>query len=239
SSKKETASKSSKVSKKVEDSKALASTFKEDSVQKSLERLSEFYQLQSEELRERINNSNNANSDNSVDRTRAIEAHPFAPVAAPNVFNYKSDDASAYRCEGVCVTPNTAGADANYQQAIQRAQQQDGLSTANGLPLHAVADYGYYDNETYVELAGNVEIMQDGKLVTADQIALDLNTGVAGAKGGVLLAESGSRKSPQVDNQKRTFKNSSDGMIAVAEELAYDTNSSKATAYDVAFASVP
>lgn len=239
SSKKETASKSSKVSKKVEDSKALASTFKEDSVQKSLERLSEFYQLQSEELRERINNSNNANSDNSVDRTRAIEAQTFAPVAAPNVFNYKSDDASAYRCEGVWVTPNTAGADANYQQAIQRAQQQDGLSTANGLPLHAVADYGYYDNETYVELAGNVEIMQDGKLVTADQIALDLNTGVAGAKGSVLLAESGSRKSPQADNQKRTFKNSSDGMIAVAEELAYDTNSSKATAYDVAFASVP
>ena len=239
SSKKESASKSSKVSKKVEDSKALASTFKEDSVQKSLERLSEFYQLQSEELRERINSSNNANADNSVDRTRAIEAQTFAPVAAPNVFNYKSDDASAYRCEGVWVTPNTAGADANYQQAIQRAQQQDGLSTANGLPLHAVADYGYYDNETYVELAGNVEIMQDGKLVTADQIALDLNTGVAGAKGGVLLAESGSRKSPQADNQKRTFKNSSDGMIAVAEELAYDTNSSKATAYDVAFASVP
>ena len=227
-------SKNSKISRRVDNSKALASTFKEDSVQKSLERLSQFYQSQSEELRERIESN-----DNSSKNTQVIEAQTFAPVAAPSVFNYQVDDASAYRCEGVWVTPNTAGADAKYQQAVQRAQQQDGLSLANGLPLHAVADYGYYDNETYVELAGNVEIMQDGKLVTADQIALDLNTGVAGAKGGVLLAESGSKQPTQAGTQKQTLKNSSDGMIAVAEELAYDTKSSKATAYDVAFASVP
>lgn len=226
--------KNSNIRQRVDNSKALASTFKEDSVQRSLERLSQFYQSQSEELRERINSN-----DNSVPSTQVVEAQTFAPVAAPNIFNYQADGASAYRCEGVWVTPNTAGADANYQQAIERAQQQDGLSIANGLPLHAVADYGYYDNDTYVELAGNVEIMQDGKLVTADQIALDLNTGVAGAKGGVLLAESGSKQKPQTGNQKQTLKNSSDGMIAVAEELAYDTKSSKATAYDVAFASVP
>lgn len=231
-----TAPKSSKISQRVDNSKALASTFKEDSVQKSLQRLSQFYQSQSEELRERINSS-----DNSTQGAQVIEAQSFAPVATPNIFNYQADGASAYRCEGVWVTPNTAGADANYQQAIERAQQQDGLSTANGLPLHAVADYGYYDNDTYVELAGNVEIMQDGKLVTAEQIALDLNTGIAGAKGGVLLAESGSKQQqqPQAKNQKQTLKNSSAGMIAVAEELAYDTNSSRATAYDVAFASVP
>lgn len=229
-----TAPKNSNIRQRLDNSKALASTFKEDSVQRSLERLSQFYQSQSEELRERINSN-----DNSVPSTQVVEAQTFAPVAAPNIFNYQADGASAYRCEGVWVTPNTAGADANYQQAIERAQQQDGLSIANGLPLHAVADYGYYDNDTYVELAGNVEIMQDGKLVTADQIALDLNTGVAGAKGGVLLAESGSKQKPQAGNQKQTLKNSSDGMIAVAEELAYDTKSSKATAYDVAFASVP
>ncbi|HBH33807.1 MAG TPA: LPS-assembly protein LptD, partial [Psychrobacter sp.] len=137
------------------------------------------------------------------------------------------------------MTPNTAGADANYQQAIQRAQQQDGLSLANGLPLHAVADYGYYDNNTYVELAGNVEVMQDGKLVTADQIALDLNSGVAGAKGGVLLAESGPSRPESSGNMQNTTQSNNGGMIAVAEELAYNTNNSKATAYDVAFASVP
>nr|WP_241878364.1 hypothetical protein [Psychrobacter sp. PraFG1]UNK04840.1 hypothetical protein MN210_11845 [Psychrobacter sp. PraFG1] len=144
--------------------------------------MAQFYQLQAEELRERVEQGQSGS---------VIEAQAMAPVAAPQIFNSQSDGASAYRCEGIWVTPSSAGADANYQQAIQRSQQQDGLSLANGLPLYAQSDYAYYDNTTYVELAGNVEVMQDGKMVSADQIALDLNTGIAGAKGGVLLAESG------------------------------------------------
>lgn len=229
-----TETKRSKISQRVDESKNLAATFNEDSVQKSLQRLAQFYQLQAEDLRERLDSN-----DGPVNSTDVIEAQTLAPIAAPNIFNSQSQGTSSYRCEGVWVTPNTAGADANYQQAIQRAQQQDGLSLANGLPLHAVADYGYYDNDTYVELAGNVEVMQDGKLVTADQIALDLNSGVAGAKGGVLLAESGLSRPESSGNMQNTTQSNNGGMIAVAEELAYNTNNSKATAYDVAFASVP
>lgn len=221
-----------KISQRVEDSKTLASTFAQDSVQKSLQRLSQFYQSQAEDLRDRINGSDTAGTNAEI-----IEAQNFAPVAAPNLFTSQQGSA-AYRCEGAWVTPNNAGANANYKQAIERAQQQDGLSLANGLPLHAVADYGYYDNETYVELAGNVEVMQDGKLITADQIALDLNSGVAGAQGGVLLADSGSSQAdaPNIPTGKSPANT---GMIVVADELAFDTNNSRATAYDVAFASVP
>ncbi|WP_296405475.1 LPS assembly protein LptD [Psychrobacter sp.] len=227
---------SSKISQRIDDSKTLATSFEDDSVQKSLQRLAQFYQLQPEDLGNSISPNGNL-----VDNTNIIEAETFAPVAAPTLFNYKSDNAAAHRCEGVWVSPNTSGADANYKQAIQRAQQQDGLSIANGLPLHAVADYGYYDNDTYVELAGNVEMMQDGKLVTADQIALDLNTGLAGAKGGVLLADSGSSalKQPNKTSSNSNANSINQGMIAVADELAYSTKSDKATAYDVAFASVP
>ena len=225
---------------RVDDSRELADSFKQDSVQKSLQRLSKYYQQQATELRDRIN-QNQVKQDSSVednDQQQVIEAQKLAPPVSPNIFDLQYEATSAPRCEGVWVTPSTAGADAKYKQAIQRAQQQDGLSIANGLPLHAMADYGYYDNETYVELAGNVEIMQNGKLVTADEIALDLDTGIAGAKGGVLLADSGnSNVDPNNPNQQGSSNN--EGMIAVAEELAYSTNDSRATAYDVAFASVP
>ncbi|MUG32285.1 LPS assembly protein LptD [Psychrobacter sanguinis] len=227
----------SSIGKRVDESKNLAASFKDDSVQKSLERLAQFYQLQAEELRERVEQGQSGS---------VIEAQAMAPVAAPQIFNSQSDGASAYRCEGVWVTPSSAGADANYQQAIQRSQQQDGLSLANGLPLYAQSDYAYYDNTTYVELAGNVEVMQDGKMVSADQIALDLNTGIAGAKGGVLLAESGPSNPKNQPTSLEKLATNQDanatdgsGMIVVADELAYNTNNSAATAYDVAFASVP
>lgn len=224
----------SKIGQRVDDSKTLAASFKEDTVQRSLQRLSQYYKQQADVLRERLNNS-----DQVADGTPIIEAQKLAPAVSASILDLQYDTTSAPRCEGVWVTPNNAGDDTTYQQAIQRAQQQDGLSTANGLPLHAVADYGYYDNENYVELAGNVEIKQDGKTVTADEIALDINSGIAGAKGGVLLADSGKTQTSPSNNNENPSNNNQGGIIAVAEELAYSTNDSRATAYDVAFASVP
>lgn len=208
----------------------LSDTFKKDSVQKSLERLSEFYQNQAENLRERM------------EATNVIDANAGSPIAGERIYN--RDDASAYRCEGVWVTPSSLGSDSNYQRAIERAQRNDGLSTANGLPLYAQADYGYYDNETYVELSGDVEVVQNGQLVTADALTLDLDTGVAGAKGRVLLAESGQQKDQQPKDLEQLATNGTNGkagrsgLIAVADELAYNTQDSRATARDVAFASV-
>lgn len=227
------------LTKRASDAKTLAASFEEDSVQKSLDRLSEFYQKQSTTLRNRI-----ADTDGSITGSNVIDSSAIFPVAAPNVF-HSQDDMAAYRCEGVWVTPNSLGADESYQRAVQRAQREDGLSSANGLPLHAQADYAYYDNQTYVELSGNVEVMQNGQLITADQMALDLKSGVAGAKGRVLLADSGSKTNNQptsleqlATNETANQQNGS-GLIAVADELAYNSNDSRATAYDVAFASVP
>ncbi|PNK61410.1 LPS assembly protein LptD [Psychrobacter sp. FDAARGOS_221] len=222
----------------------LSDSFERDSVKQSLQRLSQFYQKQSSELRERLGIEDGVTQ--TASGARVIEAETMAPVIKPKILNYLPDASAAYRCEGVWVTPNNASADANYKQAVQRAQQQDGLSLTNGLPLHAQADYAYYDNANYVELSGNVEVMQDGKLVTADNLALDLESGIAGAKGGVLLADSGNSN----DNRQPTDlesaatnnwvkRQSNSGLIAVADELAYNTNSSAATAHDVAFASVP
>lgn len=227
---------------RVDNSRKLADSFKQDSVQKSLQRLSKYYQQQASELRDRIDNQNKAKEDSlgeESNQIEVIEAQKLAPPVSSDILDLQYEATSAPRCEGVWVTPNNTGADAQYQQAIQRAQQQDGLSIAGGLPLHAMADYGYYDNETYVELAGNVEIMQNGKLITADEIALDLDTGIAGAKGEVLLADSGSSVDLNNPNYQSSNNSSNEGVIAVAEELAYSTNDSRATAYDVAFASVP
>lgn len=248
----------------------LATTFNTQSAKKSLDRLSQFYQTSNPAQTNHdpeigsitTDNSHNFNDKESIDgglsdndwfnsTETTINATDSAPIAAPNVFKRKLNDASSYRCEGVWVTPSNLDGDSSYHQAVNRAVAQDGLNVNEGLPLYAQADYGYYDSVSRVELSGNVEVVQNGQLITADQLSLDLDSGVVGATGDVLLAETSAANAAteaagattssvnRVNPTSSSSKVAGSGLITVADEIAYDTNSNAATATNVAFASIP
>lgn len=91
----------------------------------------------------------------------------------------------------------------------------------HGNGLTARADYGYYDNDTYGELLGNVEISQADNTLFANQVRFNPTTGQVNAGGNVLF-------------------NGDDGnndMIGMAQKLEYNLHTKRATALDVAFAS--
>ncbi len=244
--------------------------FDQANVEHSLQKLATFYQHRDKGLTDtdiNANTNSNMNTDTNTDaitvvdapltadtlaESSVIHANQTAPAAVPTLFNRSIKDPASYRCEGVWITPSnldgTSSGDVNnsaYAQAIARAKQQDGLSTVNGLPLYAQADYAYYDNQNYIELMGNVEVVKDGQLLSAEQMALDLTSGIAGMTGDIVLAESSRPPSSNLqagDNLSTNMAASGatgSGLIVVAKDMAYDTTNSRATAHDVAFASVP
>ncbi len=176
---------------------------------------------------------------------------------------------NAPRCNGVWVYPNA-------QNSMNGVNNDDNSNLANnynnspnnnlsgtkfhntdyeGNPIpsgyiHARADYGYYDNKNYAELSGNVVINQDGQIIQAQKVTLDLTTNVANAKGQVLF----SNGAPSVTANNSTNNNANmdgnaslndiknnqqGGFIGVAEQLTYDPNNKVANAKEVAFANIP
>lgn len=111
--------------------------------------------------------------------------------------------------------------------------------------LSASADYGYYDNEQYGELFGDVQILQNDKSIFANKVQLNTHTGQATATGQVLF-NSGNAKDGKLPvgarpltNQQKLQENLafSNDLIGMAQKLDYNLNTGQATAYDVAFAS--
>lgn len=118
-------------------------------------------------------------------------------------------------CQGTWVYPNTA------------TTKPKTMSINGEFPMYMEADYGYYDNQNYAELEGNVKLSQGNQQISANKMMMDMATGVANAHGNVMV----------VDNQTDTVQNS--GLITLSNEMTYDVNSTKGIAKDVAFASVP
>ncbi len=234
----------------------------DDSIQDSLVRLAEFYQLTPE-----TDFDNNA--DQPINEQSTTESGQLSSTLQPVGKDLKllpNAIDSAQRCEGQWVYPNS---NPNYQRAVNEANNrlnngQAAIDPAN-LPnsqasLFTESDYGYYNNVSYAELSGNVIIDQGTQHIEADRVVLDLTTGVAAAQGKVMFTDQaiGNGANSQVNNRNQpaafsnptAFRNTNPqtpvtqkvaqgGLIGVADSLNYSTQTGQSTAYDVAFASVP
>ena len=229
----------------------------DESIQESLRRLAEFYELTPETDPATLNNNSNANvaDNNQNDIQNTFTAQTIPPVGndlklLPNTID------SAQRCEGQWVYPKK---NPNYQRAVNETGESNGqpAPNLNGIPnnqapLFAESDYGYYDNVDYAELSGNVIVDQGTQHIEADKIVLDLTNGVAAAQGKVMFTDqangnpstlplqAGKIQSNNSKNNKTslTDKSSKGGLIGVADSLNYNTETGQSTAKDVAFASV-
>lgn len=231
----------------------------DDSIQASLLRLAEFYELTpdkdntSSSISSDLSSSNTANSisinDTNDAQSNLTPPAQVIPKLGSNLKLLPSEIDSSQRCEGAWVYPN---ANPNYQRVVAEANAQtdDGATGSNSdAPLFTESDYGYYDNADYAELSGNVIVNQGSQHIEADKVVLDLSTGLAAAQGKVLFTDQaiGDTPSSETTANRGGLRNkvsisdkvSQGGLIGVADELAYSTETGQSTANNVAFASVP
>ena len=236
----------------------------DESIQESLRRLAEFYELTPETDPATLNNNSNANV---VDNNQNDIQNTFTARTIPAVGNdlklLPNSVDSAQRCEGQWVYPKK---NPNYQRAVNETGASNGqpAPNLNGIPnnqapLFAESDYGYYDNVDYAELSGNVIVDQGTQHIEADKIILDLNNNVAAAQGKVMFTDqaTGNGNPSSIPSQAGNVQNSrpynnniqnntasltdkasKGGLIGVADSLNYNTETGQSTASDVAFASV-
>ena len=236
----------------------------DESIQESLRRLAEFYELTPETDPATLNNNSNANV---VDNNQNDIQNTFTAQTIPAVGNdlklLPNSVDSAQRCEGQWVYPKK---NPNYQRAVNETGVSNGqpAPNLNGIPnnqapLFAESDYGYYDNVDYAELSGNVIVDQGTQHIEADKIIIDLNNNVAAAQGKVMFTDQATgngnpssipsqggnvqnnrsyNNNIQNNNASITDKASKGGLIGVADSLNYNTETGQSTANDVAFASV-
>ncbi|MDN6308263.1 MAG: LPS assembly protein LptD [Psychrobacter sp.] len=230
----------------------------DESVQESLMRLAEFYELTPESEVQVSNDSDATIDSESPDSEQSDIENTLNPntqttqEVGRDLELLPSTVDSAHRCVGQWVYPNR---NPNYQQAVNETASVSGqtatsLNSAsnNQAPLFSESDYAYYDNIDYAELSGNVIINQGTQHIEADKVVLDLGSGVAAAQGKVLFTD---QATGQQVSRNNLSNNSSDGtasnfvdrasqggLIGVADSLNYNTDTGQSTANDVAFASV-
>ena len=224
----------------------------DESIQESLKRLAEFYELTPDT---NVATSNNAgtsvNDEQNNIQNSLTPVTTNIPTVGSNLRLLPHTVDSAARCEGQWVYPKK---NPNYQRAINEAGASNGqpVPNLNGLPnnqapLFAESDYGYYDNVDYAELSGNVIIDQGTQHIEAEKIVLDLSNGVAAAQGKVMFTDQATGNVPVTRAQDRTQQNgktsltdkaTQGGLIGVADNLNYNTETGQSTATNVAFASV-
>lgn len=245
--------------------KSLASTSQnnldldDDSIQSSLVRLAEFYQLKPDSSSTLQPNAAIAGDEQNLAADESVSNAQSIPKLGVNLNLVPITVDNAPRCEGVWVYPQS---NPNYQRAINNNANNTGAdlqtSPNSQAALFSESDYGYYDNANYAELSGNVIIDQGTQHIEAQKVVLDLATGVAAAQGQVMFTDQAignannnanvnanlrlqndSRNRLHNDRAGLIDSDSQAGLIGVADNLAYNTGTGQSTAYDVAFASVP
>ena len=229
----------------------------DESIQDSLMRLAEFYELTPDTKTSILDNADGINADssnaeaNNSDSTLAT-APQTIPKVGKNLQLLPSAVDSAQRCEGQWVYPKS---NPNYQRAVNEAGAANGQPAPNlsdipnnQAPLFTESDYGYYDNVDYAELSGNVIINQGTQHIAAEKVLLDLSNGVAAAQGNVMFTDQATGQRRQSNSPPNSSLNtaqtglsaqaSQGGLIGVADSLNYNTETGQSTATDVAFASV-
>ena len=201
--------------------------------QASLEKLKTFYQPKTPQTTDDTSATvANPNSNPNL-------LSPLTPDSQPSGAQANTQSKAGSRkkdamCHGNWVYPTST---IYQQQALAAAATNQPNSS---FPIYASADYGYYDNENYAELSGDVQINQGRQQISADKVVVNVQDGIAAAQGNVLLVDAAQSLQSTDGNPRVSLKDSpKGGLITVADELAYQTDSSKATAKDVAFASVP
>lgn len=201
--------------------------------QASLDKLKTFYQPKTPQ---------------TTDDTSATVANP---TSNPNLLNPLTPDsqqsgAQANTQSKAATRKKDAMCHGNWVYPTSTIYQQQALAAAatdqpnSSFPIYASADYSYYDNENYAELSGDVQINQGRQQISADKVVVNVQDGMAAAQGNVLLVDAAQSTQSTDGNPRVSLKDSpKGGLITVADELAYQTDSTKATAKDVAFASVP
>ncbi|MDO4442075.1 MAG: LPS assembly protein LptD [Moraxella sp.] len=137
--------------------------------------------------------------------------------------------------ETVADAPQAQDTDNSSEQADAKIAKVD---TTDGT-YYAQADYGYYDNDEYAELSGNVILEQNGQQVFADKITFNPKTGESNATGQVVFGDSPARTPTDKANHQKISEldKGNAGIIGVAGELQYNAQDKTAKAQDVAFAS--
>ncbi|WP_290003011.1 LPS-assembly protein LptD [Faucicola atlantae] len=202
-----------------------------DKQQASLARLATFYTHDAQAADQTANQTTD-----TQDRAATITAQNLTATPA-TADTARDNQPTAPMCYGRWVYPDAS---------VTNFSNTNGNSNLTNLApnqLAAQADYGYYDNADYAELSGNVHIQQGQQQINADKIAVYLSEGIAAAQGNVMLIDgndaastTSTEVSPTTRHQARP---KTGGLITVADQLAYDINSTQATAHDAAFASVP
>ena len=201
--------------------------------QASLDKLKTFYQPKTPQTTD----DTSATVANPNSNTNLLS--PLTPDSQPSGAQANTQSKAGSRkkdamCHGNWVYPTST----IYQQQALAAAATDQPNSS--FPIYASADYGYYDNENYAELSGDVQINQGRQQISADKVVVNVQDGMAAAQGNVLLVDAAQSTQSTDGNPRVSLKDSpKGGLITVADELAYQTDSSKATAKDVAFASVP
>ncbi|AMN67769.1 LPS biosynthesis protein [Psychrobacter sp. P11G5] len=220
----------------------------DESVQDSLMRLAEFYELTPDTDPSTLrNNDNTINSEQTTGSEQDGIQNTLTPTpqtipkVGENLRLLPRVVDSAQRCEGQWVNPKR---NPNYQRAVNEAGGQANTNLNgvpnNQAPLFAESDYGYYDNVDYAELSGNVIIDQGTQHIEANKVVLDLTNGIAAAQGKVMFTDQATGNGNTRNNGKVgiTNKAAQGGLIGVADNLAYNTETGQSTADEVAFASV-
>ena len=222
--------------------------FDDDTIQDSLMRLAEFYELKPDSDVTNVNQAatNTAASlvDNDVpiaELDNTLETKQTLPKLGSDLNVVPITVDTAPRCEGQWVYPDR---NPNYQRAINEANRDANAPLNDQDSIYAESDYGYYDNVDYAELSGNVIIDQGEQHIEAQKVVLDLSSGVAAAQGQVMFTDQAIGNAPNrgtaTERSAATVndKVSQGGLIGVADSLAYNTQNQQSTARDVAFASV-
>nr|WP_227687323.1 LPS assembly protein LptD [Psychrobacter fjordensis] len=204
----------------------------DESIQDSLMRLAEFYELTPD--------TEVPTADSMVDTT----SPQVIPKVGKNLQIPIRTVDSSQRCEGQWVYPHS---NPNYQRAVNEAGATNSLEN-NRAPLFTESDYGYYDSVDYAELSGNVIINQGTQQIAAEKVSLDLSKGVAAAQGSVMFTDQATGQKVPLNNVPNQAMNntqaslseraSQGGLIGVADSLNYNTETGQSTAENVAFASV-
>ncbi len=171
----------------------------------------------------------------------------------------KKESNKVARCYGQWVYPSSkTGHKTGHNNSGKKSTEENpstnpSSSVPNSVPsgwYHALADYGYYDNERYAELTGNVLVRQGNQLIQADKVTLDIKNGTAKAEGGVMFndgraenaltvnSETTNSNKPTKGSSKNNSKSNSLGIVGVADSIEYGENIN-AKADGVAFASIP
>ena len=200
--------------------------------QASLDKLKTFYQPKTPQTTDDIS-ATVANSNSNPNLLNPLTPDSQQSGAQANKQS-KAGTRKDAMCHGNWVYPTST---IYHQQALAAAATNQPNSS---FPIYASADYGYYDNENYAELSGDVQINQGRQQISADKVVVNVQDGIAAAQGNVLLVDAAQSTQSTDGNPRVSLKDSpKGGLITVADELAYQTDSTKATAKDVAFASVP